>query len=68
MVLNDQDELPLCGNNIPKVKSGDFIVFPSHYPHYVTTHKGKHKNYRNQNYTTKNMGRFGFKLAQGPFP
>ena len=59
--FGDHDKLPLYGNNIPKVKSGDFIVFPSHYPHYVTTHKGTGTRITfSANYTTKGRGGFGF--------
>ena len=51
-----EDELPKSENCRPKVKSGDFIVFPSHYPHYVTTHKGIGTRITfSANYTTQNL-------------
>ena len=56
-----EDKLPCHENNRPKVKSGDFIVFPSHYPHYVTTHKGTGTRITfSANYTIKGMMRAGF--------
>tara|TARA_R100000005_G_scaffold96280_1_gene82043 strand:+ start:732 stop:1352 length:621 start_codon:yes stop_codon:yes gene_type:complete len=54
-------KFPCYGNDKPKVKSGDFIVFPSHYPHYVTTHKGTGTRITfSANYTTKGLMKAGF--------